>query len=68
MTQLVFGELGESGDDSAAGGDGYEFDLGAADPSDCRQLILEEEVIRLVVETPLTDDQVGAGVLDLRKD
>ena len=65
--QLFFGEFGESGHDPPAGGDGDEFDFRSADPPHRRKVILEEEMIRLVVETPLADDEIGAGVLNLER-
>ena len=65
--ELFFGEFGESGHDPSAGGDGDEFDFRSADPPDRRKMILEEKMIRLVVETPLADDEVGAGVLNLER-
>lgn len=41
------------------------FDFRSADPSDSRQSFLQEHMIGLVVEAPLTDGQRSSGVLDL---
>ena len=43
------------------------LDLWPAHPSYRRKLILHQKVVCLVVETPLTDDQVRAGILDPRR-
>lgn len=40
------------------------LDLRSSDPSNGRQIVLHQKVVRLVVETPLADDEVGSGVLD----
>mmetsp|Transcript_116743 Transcript_116743/g.335091 ORF Transcript_116743/g.335091 Transcript_116743/m.335091 type:complete len:90 (-) Transcript_116743:22-291(-) len=34
-------------------------------PSDCWEILLQQEVIGLIVESPLTKDKVGPTVLDL---
>ena len=41
------------------------LDLRSSNPSHGRQVVLHEQVVRLVVEPPLADDQVGARILDL---
>lgn len=39
------------------------LDFGTTNPSNGRELILHKQVVRLVIETPLTDNQIGASVL-----
>lgn len=39
------------------------LDFGATDPSNSRELVLHKQVVRLVIETPLTDNQIGASAL-----
>ena len=48
-----------------ARGDGDELELHAADPAHGGEAVLQEEVVRLVVEAPLADDEVCAAVLAL---
>lgn len=44
------------------------LDLRTSDPSNGRQIILHQKVVRLVVETPLADNEVRSGVLDPGED
>ena len=57
--ELLGGQIFESWHNTAVCGDGNQLNLGTTNPSDGRQLILEEQVVGLVVEAPLADDQVG---------
>lgn len=41
------------------------LNLWAPHPADGRQLVLQEQVIRLIIEAPLADGEVGACVFDL---
>ena len=65
LSELLGGELGEAGDDPGASGDGDEFELDAVHPADGGEVVLQKKVVGLVVKAPLTDDEVGSGVLDL---
>mmetsp|Transcript_32272 Transcript_32272/g.79948 ORF Transcript_32272/g.79948 Transcript_32272/m.79948 type:complete len:351 (+) Transcript_32272:698-1750(+) len=63
--ELVCGELREARHDARVGRNGEQLDLDAAHPADRRQVVLHQQVVRLVVKTPLADDEVAARVLDL---
>lgn len=63
-TQLLCRQVFEPRNDSSVGRDGDELDFGTSDPSNGRQVILHQQVVGFVVETPLADDKVGTGVLD----
>lgn len=65
LSELLGGDFLESGDDSGSGGDGDELDIDSTKPSDGGEVVLEEEMVGLVVEAPLTHGDVGARVLDL---
>ena len=65
LSELLGTEVLESWNNASVGGDGDQLDLRPSDPSYGGQLVCEQEVVGLVVETPLADDDVGAGVLDL---
>jgi hypothetical protein len=67
LAQLVRRQVFESRYDSSVGRNGDQLDLWTTDPSDGGKVVLHQQVIGLVVETPLTDDQVGTSVLDPRK-
>lgn len=62
--ELGRGQLLEARHDAAVGRNGDEFHLRATDPADSGQVVLQQQVVGLVVEAPLADDEVGAGVLD----
>ena len=64
-TQLLGGQLAETRHNAAAGGYRDQLDLGAAHPSNSGQLTLQQQMIRLVVKSPLTDDQIATGVFNL---
>ena len=63
--ELVRAELLEPRDDAAAGGDGDELELDAADPANGGELLVHQKVVGFVVEAPLADDEGGARVLAL---
>lgn len=48
---------------STRGVDVAYLDFGTTDPSNGRELVLHKQVVRLVIETPLADNQIGASVL-----
>ncbi|KAI6768986.1 hypothetical protein HG531_010090 [Fusarium graminearum] len=64
-TQLRRGKVLESGNYSAVGSNSNQLNLRPTDPSNSWQLVLEEEMVGLVVETPLADGQVSTCILDL---
>jgi len=64
--QLIRAQLLETGNDPTTGSDGDQFDLRTPDPPYGRQFPLQEEMVSLIVETPLADCQGCAGFLDLR--
>ena len=66
VAQLVSGELAEAGHDATARGYGDELDLGTAHPADGGQLALQQQVIRLVVEAPLTHHKIAARLFHLK--
>lgn len=63
LSEFIGGDFLESGDDSGSSGDGHEFDIRSGDPSDGWELVLEEEMVGFVIESPLTHDDVGSRVL-----
>lgn len=60
--QLFGGDLLEPRDDSGPGGHGHEFDINTSDPTDSRELVLQEEMVGFVVESPLAQGDRSAGV------
>lgn len=64
-TKLLCAQILKSRHDTAIGGNCNQLDLGTTDPSDGGQLVLKEQVVGLIVETPLTDDEVGSRILQL---
>eukprot|EP00962_Isochrysis_galbana_P018199 scaffold5240_cov116-Isochrysis_galbana.AAC.7 len=63
--QLVGGQLGEARDNAGVARDGDELELHPTHPPDRRQASLHQQVVGLVVESPLADDEIGARVLHL---
>ncbi len=63
LTKLLGGNFLEAGDDTSTGSESEELDLNTTDPADGGKFVMHEEVIGLVVETPLAEDDVGARVL-----
>lgn len=63
-SEFIGGEIFESRDNVSSGGKRDEFDLLAAHPADGREVLAEEEVISFIVEAPLAENDVGAGLLD----
>lgn len=64
FTKLGGGDFLESGDDSGSGGNSEELNFDTTDPSDGGKVVLHEEMVSFIIETPLAEDDVGAGVLD----
>ena len=53
------------GDDDIAWTTSWTYlNFGTTNPSNSGQVILHEQMVGFIVETPLTDDHVGTGVLD----
>lgn len=65
LAELLGAEVLETWYNASVGGNGNQLDLGPAYPPHGWQLVCEQKVVGLVVEAPLADDDVGAGVLDL---
>lgn len=65
LAELLGTEILKSRHYPAVGGDSNQLNLGTANPPHGRELVLQQKVVCLVVETPLADSQVRAGVLDL---
>jgi hypothetical protein len=65
LSELLWGNLFESWDDSSSGGDSQELDLDSSNPSDSWKFIMHEKMVGLVIETPLAEHDVGSGVLAL---
>jgi hypothetical protein len=63
--QLLRLEVFEPGHYPAVGGNSNKLDLRTAHPPYGGELVLKEEMVGLVVETPLTYGKVGSGVLYL---
>jgi len=63
-TELLWGDLFETGDNSGASGDGEELNLNTTDPTDGGDTVLHEQMVGLVIETPLAENDIGSGVLD----
>ena len=62
-TELVRGKLLEPRHDPSAGGQRKELDLHASNPSDCWKVVMHQQMVGLVVETPLADDQPSPRIL-----
>lgn len=58
-SELVGTEFTKPRDDAGSCGKGDKLELDASDPADGGELVLEEEVVGLIVESPLADDEVG---------
>ena len=65
FAQLACCEIFESRHDAPVRRDGDQLDLRAPDPSYCRELVLQQQMVGFVVEPPLTYHQVGSGGFDL---
>mmetsp|Transcript_22985 Transcript_22985/g.65132 ORF Transcript_22985/g.65132 Transcript_22985/m.65132 type:complete len:422 (+) Transcript_22985:575-1840(+) len=63
--ELVRRQFLHSCHDAPASRNGHVLDLHASDPTNGRQVLLQQQVVGFVVESPLADDEVGAAVLDL---
>eukprot|EP00050_Salpingoeca_kvevrii_P010683 m.9769 g.9769 ORF g.9769 m.9769 type:complete len:527 (-) comp3015_c0_seq2:171-1751(-) len=65
LAKLLSRKLFKAGNNAATRGDSNELDLGAANPADSGEALLQQEVVGLVVEAPLANGECCAGVLDL---
>jgi hypothetical protein len=65
LSKLLGRDLLESWDNSSSSGDGKKLNLDSTNPSDGGKFVVHEEMVCLIVETPLADDNGGAGVLNL---
>lgn len=63
--ELVRGQVLEAGHNTAVCGNGDQLNLRPTNPTNGRQVILEQKVVGLIIETPLADDQVGTRLLQL---
>lgn len=63
--ELVRGQILEAGHNTAVCGNGDQLDLGPTNPTNGRQVILEQKVVGFIIETPLANDQVGTRFLQL---
>lgn len=64
LSELFRGDLFEARDDASASSNGEEFDLDTTDPANGGEFVLHEQVVGLVVETPLAENAVCARVFD----
>lgn len=64
-TQLVRAQVLEPRHNTAVCRDGNQLNLGATNPPDGGQFVLEEQVVGLVIETPLADNKIGPSVLEV---
>mmetsp|Transcript_12843 Transcript_12843/g.27283 ORF Transcript_12843/g.27283 Transcript_12843/m.27283 type:complete len:410 (+) Transcript_12843:254-1483(+) len=65
FAQLFRTQFREARDDPPSRGNGNVFDLHTAHPSYRGQIVLQQEVVGLVIESPLTNDQIGTTILYL---
>ena len=63
--ELVGGQILEAGHNTAVCGNGDQLNLRPTNPTNGRQVILEQKVVGLIIETPLANDQVGTRFLQL---
>lgn len=54
------GDLFESWDDSGSSSEGKELNLDTTNPSDGWEVVVHEQVVGLVVKSPLAEHDVGA--------
>merc|ERR1711990_528595 len=65
LAELGFRELSKAGHNAATGGHGNELELDATDPTHSGELVLVQEVVRLIIEAPLANHHVGSAIFDL---
>ena len=65
LSELLWSNLLESWNNSGSSGDGKELNLDSTNPSDSWELIMHEEMVSLIIETPLAKYDVGTGILAL---
>lgn len=66
VSKFFWRDLLESWDDLGLGGDGEELNLHTSNPTDGWKLVLHQEMVGLIIESPLAEDDVGAGFFDAR--
>lgn len=64
-SQLLGLEVLESWDDAAVGCNSNQLDLGTSNPPNGGKLVLKQQVVGLIVETPLADNKVRTSILEL---
>lgn len=65
VAELSGRQILESGHDSGAGGNGQQLNLRSSNPSNGSNTVLKQQMVSLVVKSPLADDQIGTSSLDL---
>lgn len=55
----------ESRDDSSSSCHGQKFNVLSSDPSNGREVVDQEQMVGLIIESPLTEGDVCSGVLNL---
>merc|ERR1711865_52977 len=65
LAELGLRELRKAGHNAATGGHGDELELNATDPAHSGELVLVQEVVRLIIEAPLANHHVGTTILNL---
>uniref|UniRef100_A0A182Q4N6 Uncharacterized protein n=1 Tax=Anopheles farauti TaxID=69004 RepID=A0A182Q4N6_9DIPT len=64
-TELIGRKFLETWHNTATGSDRNQLNLGSTNPTDGRQLLLQQQMVRLIIEAPLTDGKRGARILHL---
>lgn len=65
LTELIGRDLLETGDDASTSCNSEQLNLDTTNPTDSREVVVHEQMVSLVIETPLAKHDVGTGVLDL---
>lgn len=65
LSQLFWGNFCESWDDSSTSGQSQKFDIGSRNPSHSWEFVLKQQVVSLIIESPLAHGNVSSGVLHL---
>lgn len=66
FAQLFWCQFRKSRNDAAICCDRDQFHFWSTNPTNRRQLTLQQQMIRFVIETPLTKHQVGTRLFDLK--
>ena len=64
LTKLCRSNFLKTGNNSSSSSDSQELDFDTTDPSNGGEVVLHEEMVSFIIETPLAEDNVGTGVLD----